>query len=175
MVSYLILAIIGVVLIVVSQKPSEFKVTRSTTMAVPASAIFPLVNNLHKWESWSPWARLDPDCKTTFEGLEEGAGAVMRWEGNNKVGVGSLTIIESIPNESVKFRLDFLKPMKGTSDCAFSFRSEGSNTLVIWTMNGTNNFMAKFMSLFMNCEKMVGEQYEKGFANIRALVEKPSI
>lgn len=172
MVFYLIIAIIGVLLIVVSQKPSEFKVTRSTTMAVPASSIFPLVNNLHKWESWSPWAKLDPNAKTTFEGPEEGVGAVMRWEGNKNVGVGSLTITESIPNETVKFRLDFLKPMKGTSDCAFSFKPEGNNTLIIWTMNGENNFMAKFMSLFMNCEKMVGEQYEKGFANIRALVEK---
>ncbi|MEQ1704989.1 MAG: SRPBCC family protein [Rickettsiales bacterium] len=169
---YIVIAVIGILLIVVSQQPAEFKIVRSTTMAVPVSAIFPHVNNLRKWEAWSPWAKLDPNAKNSFEGPEEGVGAVMCWEGNCKVGVGSMTITESRPNEAVNFKLDFLKPMKATSYSEFSFKPEGSNTLVIWSMSGTNNFMGKFMSLFMNCEKMVGGHFEKGLASIKAIVEK---
>ena len=169
---YIVIAVIGILLIVVSQQPAEFKIVRSTTMAVPVSAIFPHVNNLRKWEAWSPWAKLDPNAKNSFEGGDEGVGAVMRWEGNCKVGSGGMTIIESRLNEAVNFRLDFLKPMKATSYSDFSFKPEGNNTLVIWSMSGTNNFMGKFMSLFMNCEKMVGGHFEKGLASIKAIVEK---
>lgn len=157
--------------IIVYKQPDEFRVTRSLQMAASADKIFPHVNNLEKWQAWSPWAKLDPNAKTTFEGPKEGTGAIMRWDGNREVGAGSMTITESRPSEAIQFKLDFLKPMESTSNAEFTFKPEGNQTTVSWTMYGKNNFIGKAIGLIFDCEKMVGEQFEKGLSNIKTVVE----
>jgi len=58
---FLILALVLIVLIIViSTRPSEFNVSRSTTISAPAEIIFAQVNDFHNWEGWSPWVKLDP-------------------------------------------------------------------------------------------------------------------
>jgi hypothetical protein len=92
------LAVIIIALIViVAMRPSDFRVTRTATISAPAEVVFTQVNDLHKWEAWSPWAKLDPAAKITYEGPPAGAGASFRWAGNNKVGEGSMIIMESRP------------------------------------------------------------------------------
>lgn len=168
---YVVGAVLAVFLVVVALQPSDFKITRSATIAAPASRIFPHVNNLRSWEEWSPWAKLDPNAKSSFEGTAEGVGAIMRWAGNMEVGEGSMTISESRPNEFIQFKMEFIKPMPGTSTAEFSFKPEGSGTRVTWSMYGKNNFMGKAMSLIMNCDKMVGGQFDKGLASMKTIVE----
>jgi len=163
---------IVVVLVLASRQPDKFKYSRTGSITAPASAIFPHVNTLQKWEAWSPWAKLDPNSKSTFEGPAEGVGAKMSWAGNNKVGVGSMAITESRPSEFIQFKLEFQKPMQATNIAEFSFKPEGDQTNVTWTMMGTNNFMGKVMGLVMNCDKMVGGQFEQGLASLKEVVEK---
>lgn len=158
--------------IVVATRPSDFRVSRSTTIAAPAAAVFPFVNDLQKFQTWSPWAKLDPECKTTFAGPVAGQGAKFTWAGNNEVGEGSMTITESKPGELVRFKLVFLKPMEGECDTEFTFKPGGEGTDVTWTMTGKNNFIGKAMGLFMDCEKMCGDQFEQGFKNLKAAVNE---
>ncbi len=166
------LAVIIVVFVgVVALQPSDFRVTRSANMSAPPAAVFDQVNDLHKWEAWSPWAKLDPNAKNTFEGPPAGTGAVFAWAGNSQVGEGKMTITESRPNELVQFRLEFLKPMAGTSDAELTFKADGNQTTVRWTMTGKNNFIAKAMCLFVSMDKMVGGDFEKGLASIKSIVE----
>lgn len=167
----ILIAVIIAFIVVVSVQPSEFKVMRTATVAAPAEIIFPHINNLHKWEAWSPWAKLDPSAKNTFNGPDSGTGASLSWVGNNKVGIGSMEITESRNNEYIKFRLDFLKPMKATNIAEFTFKQEGLNTIVTWGMSGRNNFIGKAVGLLLNCEKMVGGQFEKGLADIKIIAE----
>jgi hypothetical protein len=155
--------------VVVSLRPSEFRVGRSATMGAPPDVVFPHVNNLHNWEAWSPWAKLDPAAKTTYEGPLSGVGAVFGWSGNNKIGEGRMTIIESRPNDLVRFRLEFFRPFKGTNTAEFTFEPKGPQTLVTWTMFGPNSFMGKAMGLFINCDKMVGNQFEQGLAQLNSV------
>src|SRR3989338_8452512 len=108
--------------VAVAMRPSEFQVTRSATLSASPSTVFPHVNNLSKWNAWSPWAKLDPNAKETFEGPAEGEGAVMKWAGDKNVGEGIMTITESRPNELVRFRLEFLKPFKATHTAEFTFQ-----------------------------------------------------
>ena len=157
--------------IVAAMQPSDFRVTRTATITAPASAVFPHVNDLQKWDAWSPWAKLDPNAKNSFEGPASGVGAIMRWAGNNKVGQGSMTIMESRPDEFIQFKLEFLKPFKATNTAEFTFNSENNQTTVTWSMYGKNNFMGKAMGLFMSCDKMVGGQFEKGLATLKSVVE----
>lgn len=163
--------LVVVFLIVVAAQPSELHVTRSTTIPAPPSAVFPHVNDLRKWEAWSPWAKIDPNAKTTFEGPSSGVGAVMKWAStNDQVGVGSMTITESRPDALIGFRLDFVKPFAGTNIAEFTFKPEGNQTVVTWSMMGKKNFIMKALGLFMSCDKMVGGMFEQGFANLKNVV-----
>ena len=169
----LALAFIAVIfLIVITGRPDEFTVTRAASIAAPPEKIFPHVNDLHKWEAWSPWARLDPDAKNTFSGTDAGAGAAMAWDGNNKVGAGKMTITDSQTGALIRLRLDFRKPMQATNTAQFTFVPEGNQTIVTWNMAGKNNLMGKIMGLFMDCEKMCGRQFEKGLASLKSVTEK---
>lgn len=169
----ILIAIAAVIFVIaVAMQPSDFRVTRSDTIAAPASAVFSHVNDLQKWEAWSPWAKLDPDAKNSFEGPTSGTGAIMRWVGNNKVGQGSMTIIESRPDELIRFKLEFLKPFVATNTAEFTFHAEDDQTTVTWTMYGKNSFMSKAIGLIMNCEKMVGGQFEQGLATLKSVVEE---
>jgi hypothetical protein len=166
-----LVAIIGVLCIVIATRPSDFKVSRSATFAAAPAAVFEQINDFHKWDAWSPWAKMDPNAKNTFEGPTSGQGAKLSWAGNSDVGEGSMTIVESKPNELVRIRLDFVKPMEGTSDVDMKLEPQGDQTKLIWSMAGKNNFMAKAISLFMDCEKMVGDQFDQGLANMKKIVE----
>ncbi|MEO8427589.1 MAG: SRPBCC family protein [Verrucomicrobiota bacterium] len=163
--------IVVVFLIIVALRPSEFRVTRAARVSAPPAAVFAHVNDLHKWEAWSPWAKMDPAAKSTFAGSPAGPGASMAWAGNNKVGEGSMTITESRPNELIRFRLDFLKPFKASNTAEFTFKPEGKQTAVTWSVTGRNNFMFKAVGLFMNCDKMLGGQFEQGLANLKSVTE----
>src|SRR4029450_3509072 len=112
-------ALVVLLVVVVALQPSEFRITRTATVAAPASAVFAQVNDFHKWEAWSPWAKLDPNAKNTFEGPSAGEGACFRWAGNKNVGEGSMTITESRPNDLIRIRLEFLKPFAATNATEF--------------------------------------------------------
>lgn len=164
-----IIAVLGVV---ISQQPDTYRVTRTTTIAAPPAVVFSHVNDLRKWDAWSPWAKLDPQAKTTYEGSPSGKGAIMRWAGNHNIGEGSMTIIESRPDQLIQFQLDFLKPFKGTATSEFAFEPQsGGGTAAHWSIYGVNNFMAKTINLVVNCDKMIGGQYEKGLAELKRLSE----
>ncbi|HEX4644944.1 MAG TPA: SRPBCC family protein [Verrucomicrobiae bacterium] len=166
------LVVIAVVFIViVAMRPSDFRVTRSTVISAGPAAIFAEVNDLHRWQAWSPWEKIDPALKRTYDGPPAGTGAIYSWVGNNKVGEGRMTVTESRPPELVRFRLEFLKPFKATNMAEFTFKPEGARTVVTWSMTGKYNFVMKAAGLFMNCEKMVGGEFEKGLANLKSIAE----
>jgi len=162
-------------LIVVAVQPNEFRVSRSAKMAAPPATVFAQVNDYHNWDAWSPWAKLDPNAKVSFEGPTSGTGAKFSWSGNDQVGAGQQTIVESRPDELIRIKLEFEKPFKNTCTAEFTFQPQGDQTVVTWSMFGQNNFLGKAFSLFMNCDKMVGGEFEKGLASMKAIVEaKPS-
>ena len=110
---------------VVALQPADYRLTRQTVIAAPAATIFPHVNDLRQWEDWSPWAKLDPNARVSFEGPPAGVGAMFHWAGNDKVGVGTMMITESKPNERIATRTDFMKPFEGTSNSDFIFSEAG--------------------------------------------------
>jgi uncharacterized protein YndB with AHSA1/START domain len=169
-----LLAVIAIFLIVVALQPSEFHVERTATMAAPPATVFDQVNDFHKWDAWSPWAKLDPNAKITFEGPPSGTGTIMTWAGNNEVGEGKMTLTESRPNELVKINVDIVKPMEGSRTTEFAFKPEGDQTSVTWSMSGHHNFLGKAMCLVMNGKKMMSDIMDKGLANMKSVVEGAS-
>jgi uncharacterized protein YndB with AHSA1/START domain len=166
--------IVAGALVVVATRPAEFRVTRTGTISAPPATVFAQVNDFHKWEAWNPWGKLDPAMKESYEGAPAGVGAVYTWTGNSQVGEGRMTITESRPNELIRIRMEFLKPFAATSTAEFTFRPQGNQTAVTWTMEGTNNFMAKAVHLVMNMDRMIGGQFEKGLAAMKSVAEAAS-
>jgi hypothetical protein len=157
--------------VVVAMRPADFRVTRTATMAASPEVVFSQVNDLQKWNDWSPWAKLDPNAKNTFSGPAAGVGAAFAWAGNNEVGEGRMTITESKPNEAVVMKLEFIKPFEAVNTTEFTFKPEGNTTTVTWSMFGKNNFMSKAVGLFIDCDQMVGGQFEQGLANLKSVVQ----
>jgi uncharacterized protein YndB with AHSA1/START domain len=169
MIIYILIALAVIVaglVVLVAMQPTDFRITRSATIPAPPSVVFEEVNDFHKWEAWSPWAKMDPAATNTFAGPPSGVGAIYTWAGNNKVGEGKMTLLESRPSQLIRIQLEFLKPFQATNIAEFTFAPAGNGTLVTWSMTGKNNFMSKAFVLLMNCDKMVGGQFEKGLQNL---------
>jgi hypothetical protein len=161
-----VVAIVAVVLIVAATRPAEYHVERSATLSASPMALFENVNDHHKFAAWNPFLKLDPNVKNTYSGPDSGVGAVCSWDGNKDIGAGSSTIIESKPGELVRCRMDWKRPMEGVAMVDFTFKPEGDKTVVTWAMYGTNNFMGKVVSMFINCDDMCGPQFEKGLVDL---------
>lgn len=164
-------ALLVVLVVVIIIQPSEYRVSRTLTMTAPASEVFAQLNDFHRWEAWSPWAKLDPKATVSFEGPAAGKGAIFAWSGNSKVGEGRMTLVESTPDNLVRARTDFVKPFIGSSYSEFVLRPEGSGTAVSWTMFGQNDFIGKAMCLVISMDKMLGGEMDKGLASIKGQVE----
>jgi hypothetical protein len=151
---------------VIAMQSSQLHVVRTATLSASAPALFGHVNEFHKWVAWSPWEKLDPALTRTYEGPTAGPGSSYRWAGNNQVGEGRMTILESNPYDFVRIKLEFIKPFAATHTAQFTFRPEGDRTVVTWSMFGEKNLLAKVIGLFMNMDKMIGDQFEKGLAQL---------
>lgn len=155
-----------------AMQPSDFRVIRGINISASPETIFPHVNDFHNWEAWSPWAKLDPAAKNSFEGPSAGKGAIFKWAGNYQVGEGSMTIIQSESPHFIQIKLEFIKPFPGTNTAEFTFIPQASETAVTWTMYGKRNLLGKAIGLFVDCDKMVGEMFEKGLEQMKKVVEK---
>ena len=166
-----LLVIVVILVAVITLQPSEFRVARATIIAAPTPVVFAQVNDFHKWEAWNPWGKLDPAAKQTYGGAPAGAGAIYSWSGNSQVGEGRMTVVESRPSDLIRIKLEFFKPMAGVSTAEFTFKPEGDRTAVTWAMTGTNNFVGKAMCLVVSMDRMIGGQFEKGLADMKAVAE----
>ena len=155
----------------VAMQPSDFRVERTATIAAPPASAFAQVNDLRKWEAWSPWAKLDPKAKVSFEGPDSGQGAAMTWAGNDQVGEGKMTIVDSRPDDAIKLKVDIAKPYEGTSMSEFTFKPEGTGTAVTWAILAQHNFMEKAFCLIMNGKRMMSDLMDKGLAQMKSVVE----
>lgn len=169
----IVLAVVGFV-VGVAMQPNEMHVERSATIPSPPAIVFDQVNDMKKSQEWSPWRKLDPDAKYTYEGPPAGEGAKLSWNGNDQIGEGTLEIVESKPNEHVKLALAFTRPMQDTSEVIYTFKPAdgGESTDVTWAMNGEHNFMSKAMCMFMNFDAMIGKSFEEGLASLKETSEK---
>jgi hypothetical protein len=156
---------------VVAMRPNTFSITRSVKIAAPPDVVFDQINDFHKWDAWSPWKKLDPNAKDTFSGPSEGKGAKFGWSGNDEIGEGHMTILESRRPELINIDLTFVKPMQSSALTQFAFQPAGEETLVTWTMSGEQTFMEKAVCMFMDMDKMVGGSFEEGLANIKKVAE----
>lgn len=153
-------------------KPDTFSVRRSAGIGAAPEKIFPMINDLKSWRTWSPWEKKDPGMKRTYSAVTSGKGATYAWEGNSEVGQGGMEITESVPSSKIAMKLDFIKPFEGHNTVEFILEPQDGMTNVTWTMRGPTPYLAKIIHVFFNMDKMVGGDFEVGLANLKAAAEK---
>ena len=163
---------IAALLIYAATRPDTFRVERTARIEAPAEKIFPLIDDFHRWGTWSPYEKLDPAMKRSFGGSASGKGATYAWEGNDKAGAGRMEIVESTPSSKVAIKLDFIKPFEGHNTAEFTMLPQGRTTYLSWVMRGPSSFISKLMQVFMNLDHMIGKDFEAGLANLKSLTEK---
>jgi len=163
---------IVVVLILAATKPDSFRVQRSLMIKAPPETLFALINDFHRWGTWSPWETKDPAMKRTFSGAPSGTGAVYAWDGNKNVGSGRMEILDTSAPSKIVIKLDFFKPFEGHNTAEFTMLPQGDVTNLTWVMHGPAVFMSKVMQVFMNLDRMIGKDFETGLANLKSLTEK---
>jgi len=168
----LVIAVV-VVLVIAATKPETFRVQRTIGIKAPPDKVFALINDLRGWSAWSAYEKKDPNMKRTFGPIAAGKGATYEWDGDKNVGQGRMEIIEAIPPSKIVIDLQFLRPFEARHTAEFSIQpAPGDGTTVTWAMYGKNLFIGKVMGIFINMDKMIGNDFETGLANLKALAEK---
>lgn len=168
-VGVVVLAVVGL-LVCGALQPDTFHVERSTSIAAGPDVIFPVMSDFHNFEKWSPWEKLDPAMKKEFTG--SGVGSTYSWSGNDDVGEGKMTMTNVVPNQRLDVQLDFVKPWKSTNTTSWVLTADGSNTRIVWSMDGNKGgLMGKTMMMFMNMDKAVGGDFERGLSQLKTVAE----
>jgi len=172
-IALLVAVAIAALLIFAATRPDTFSVERSTTIAAPATQLFPLINDLRAFNTWNPYARKDPAMRAVYSGPAAGPGAVFDFQGNKEVGKGRISITASTAPSLVTMQLDMWEPFEGHNEIHFILLPESAGTRVTWAMNGPSAFITKLMGIFFNMDQMIGKDFEAGLANLKAIAEKP--
>ena len=170
-VAIIISAPVAAVLVHAATKPDTFRVQRTTAIKATPERIVPLIESFYIWRAWSPYEKLDPWLKRAHSGSRKGKGAVYAWEGNRKAGAGRMEIIDSSTSQ-VTIKLDFIKPFPGHNVAEFRLQPSGDSTNVTWAMHGPIPYLAKIATTFFNMDRVVGNEFETGLANLKAIAER---
>ncbi|MFN8640336.1 MAG: SRPBCC family protein [Candidatus Binatia bacterium] len=163
-------ALVALLVVVIAARPAAFHISRSITIQAPPSRVFPRLESPRAQNAWSPWVHTDPKMVVTYDGPFSGVGATSAWDGPT-AGRGRATITAVTPDREVRQTVEFLSPMQATNRVAFTLVPNGDATVVTWSMDGTNGFIGKAFALFLDIDKMVGDDFEKGLATLKGQVE----
>lgn len=172
-IALLLVLAIGALLLYAASRPKVMAVQRSALIQAPAEKIHPLINDLHRFNTWNPYEKKDPAIKGSYRGPASGPGAGYDFEGNKDVGKGSLQITGAVVPASVTMELHMIEPMEGRNTIAFTLAPRGEATEVTWAMHGPSPFIARLAGVFFDMDRMIGRDFEAGLANLKSVAEKP--
>ncbi len=165
-----IMAAAAVLVLYVTRRP-ERPIARSALIEAPAERIFPHINDLKALNRWNPFDDKSPASANTYSGAASGPG--QRYDFDTKSsGSGHIEIVRSVPPRRVEMNLVMVKPFACDNQVVFTLEPEGTGTRVTWSMSGTAGTFAKVMGFLMCGEQMCGNAFDKGLADLKAIVER---
>lgn len=162
---------VGAILLYAATRPDSFHIERTVLIDAAPDAIYPYMSDFHKGRLWVPYETRDPNMKRTFSGPDNGKGAIYEFEGNENVGKGRLEIVEAMAPSRVVLTLDMIEPMEGHNRVEYKIEPVGNGSRVSWSMRGACNYMGKLGGIFINTDKMIGNDFAAGLASLKSLVE----
>lgn len=163
--------LVAVFLVYVATREGEFRYERSGVINASPENIFPYISNLRMGGLWSPYEKKDLNMKKIFTGEDGQVGSALDFDGSADAGSGKLEILKVVPNEAVKIRLLMTKPIAAENLVEYTLTPEGSGTRFTWVMSGDGGFLGKLVNIFIDCEKMVADDFVVGIENLKTLIE----
>ena len=173
-IAMVVVVLIAAVLLFAATRPDSFRVQRTLGIKAPPEKIFALIDDLHRFNTWNPFEKKDPNIKGAYSGPASGKGAKYSFDGNGNVGKGSIEITDASPPRQVSMELRMTAPIEARNAIEFSLEPHGDVTDVTWAMHGPVSFPAKIIHLFFNMDRMLGGDFEAGLASLKAAVEQPA-
>lgn len=166
--------IIGLALITALFVKKDMNAEREVTINKPKQDVFNYVKYLKNQEAYSKWEKMDPAMKKEYRGTDGAVGFVSAWDSDKKdVGKGEQEIKKIADGERVDFEIRFIKPFASTATSAITTQAVSANeTKVKWEFHGNMNYPFNLMGLFMNMDKMIGDDLQTGLANLKPVLEK---
>jgi len=164
----LITLIAGAIYIAV--QPSEFAFQRSIVINAPQELVFNKVNTYKKWPEFSPWLEQDKNATLKYNTINEGLNSSYSWNGDI-LGEGSMTTVSVNKPDSLKQRIDFVKPFESSSMVNWKFEKQTNSTKVTWKMSGKQDFMTKMYTTFNgSIEENTAKDFERGLFKLDSVV-----
>jgi len=168
----IVIVLVAAVLIAAARKPDTVRIERSIEIQAAPEKIFALIDDFHNWSQWAPQDREDRTMQRTFSGPSSGVGAESAWTSKGRAGTGQMAIVESVPAKRIVIDVHFVKPFVAHNVNTFTLEPDGASTKVTWSMQGTNVYMLKLMSVLVDMDHMMGEHFESGLRDLKAAAEK---
>jgi hypothetical protein len=165
--------IIVLFLIIAFFLKKDYTVGKEIIINKSKAAVFEYLKYLKNQNKFNVWASMDPDMKTNFTGTDGTEGFISAWDSDNKnVGKGEQEIVKIIDGERIDYEIRFIKPFKSTSYAYITTLAvDGNHTRVHWGFSGNMKYPTNLTLLFMNMEKMIGGDLEKGLENLKTILE----
>jgi uncharacterized membrane protein len=153
---------------------NKFSVERNVNINRPKQEVFDYIKHLKNQEHFAVWMSMDPNMKREYTGVDGTIGFSSAWDSAHKqVGAGRQTITGIKEGEQVDIKLEFLRPWQNTANVYFKTEAlEDTETKVRWGFYNDVKYPMKVMRLFMNMEKMIGKDFDKGLSNLKVNLEK---
>lgn len=166
----LLLTLLALFLILGIVSPKKTHVERTTSIQAPVQAVQDIVSHFSTQKDWNPWQEYDPNMQTTIEGTDGSVGSKYSWSGNKDVGKGYQTIAKIEPGY-VETDLVFTEPWEAKAVTGMKLADENGGTKATWSFDSESPFPWNALNLFMNMDKMLGPDFEKGLAKLKTHAE----
>ncbi|MCS6990502.1 MAG: SRPBCC family protein [Chitinophagales bacterium] len=165
----LVLALLAVVLSAVA--PTTLTLSRKIFIQAPLDTVWNYVSTLRAMDLWSPWNALDTTMKKNYYGTDGSVGASMHWVGNKQAGEGRQTITAIEPRHRIDVHVQFLKPFSSEANSYIQVDDSGAGTEVTWGFTSITPRPFNIIYIFMDMEKLIGQDFEKGLRRLKELTE----
>jgi hypothetical protein len=169
-----IVSIVVVLLVIALFVKKEYSIEREVVINQPKVRVFAYIKSLRNQDSFSKWANMDPNMKKEYTGTDGTVGSVSSWDSENKnVGKGSQEIIKITEGTRIDFSIHFIKPFEALAKAYMTTETKvDTQTLVKWGFASAMKYPMNLMLLFMNMEKMLGDDLQTGLNNLKNILEK---
>lgn len=166
-------SIVALLLIIALFVPKEIVYEKSITINAPIEVVWENVSSLKAMNDWNPWSAKDPNMKQSLTGVDGTIGARHSWESDVKdVGKGYQEITKINPPDYIETALKFYDPYESEAIGYIKLDQKAANEIVVtWGFTSTMPYPFNLMSLTMNMEEMMGDDWNKGLERLKFLCE----
>jgi uncharacterized protein YndB with AHSA1/START domain len=155
----------------VANRDGNFKCERSGEVHALPQEIFPYLSELKLSQAWSPYEKSVGVMTKKYTGTDGAVGSAMEFEGGWRIGSGRIEILRIVPNELVELKLTMGKPFFSEQFIQYNLTPTLDGAVVNLSILGRGGFIGKILSIFIDSEKLIGDQFSLGILNLKHVVE----